>query len=383
VSATSAIQQEEAELAPAGIRIAVTFASSFVGGDTRLPSPAAGACDSYDTAETTVRACAVQAGAYRFIAGSTRIRRSPMLLGASCAVAALIAAVAAAVLGRRSARWALAPLTRLRRSLERIDADDPARVTLEGDDACREITSVRAALEGLLIRLAGALEAARGFSAEAAHELRTPLTVIRGELDLLAEEPIHPEAARSVSKLRARVRSLVVLTERLLTLATATERVDVASDAVALEDVVGEVVARLDGEKRARVRVELDSPGMVRGDETLLAALVENAIDNALKFSGATPVSVRIRDEGECVVLEVVDSGPGLRQDDRRRAFEPFFRSRDARGRSAPGHGIGLALVARIVAAHRGRAAFVDPKGGETGAHLRIELPGWTPLAKA
>lgn len=380
-SLSSAIKQEESELAPASIRIAVRDARSVVGGDARLPSPPPGSCASHDAAELTVRACAVQAGPYIIVTGSTQARGGWAGLLAACACAALVAAMGAGVLGRRAARWALAPLTDLRRSLDRIDAAEPRRVSLQAAVDCAEVTTVRDALQALLLRLANALDAARGFSSNAAHELRTPLTVIRGELDLLAEEPLSAEAARSVEKLRARVGALTVLTERLLALATAGERVDSASDAVALEDVVRDVVARLETSRRVRVTPQLDSTGMVRGDETLLAALVDNAIDNALKFSNGAPVSVRLRDDAARVVLDVIDGGPGIAEEDRRRAFEPFFRTAGARGDGTPGHGIGLALIATIVRAHRGTVAFAPREGSVRGACLRIELPGWTPRA--
>ena len=374
-----AVTQEQAELAPASIRIALTDASSRALGDTHLPSPPSGTCESHDSHETTLRVCAVQADSYRVVAGATRPRRGSSLFVVSCLVAAIVAAVAAAALGRRSARWALAPLTRLGQSLDRIDADDPRQVVIAGDNDCREIASLRSAMRALLARLADALDTARGFSADAAHELRTPLTLIRAELDLLAEEPLDPPTARSVEKLRGRVGSLVTLTERLLALATAAERVSLSADAVALADVAADVVAHLDADARTRVRLHADAPGMVRGDESLLAALIDNAVDNALKFSGDQPVDIEVREVGDRVVVDIADRGPGLEGEERSRAFEAFFRTPSSRGQNTPGHGIGLALVARIVAAHRGTVAFVDPEPGPSGARLRVELPGWAP----
>lgn len=378
-SVADAVAQEQAELAPASIRIAVTDASSQVLGDAHLPSPPSGTCESRDSRDATLRVCAVQADSYRVVAGSTRSRRGPLPFVFSCLVAAIVAAIAAAALGIRSARWALAPLNRLRQSLDRIDADEPRRVVIAGDNDCPEVASLRSALHALLARLSDALDGARGFSADAAHELRTPLTLIRAELDLLAEEPLDPPTAKAIEKLRGRVGSLVTLTERLLALATAAERVSLTADAVALEDVAGDVVARLAEGVRARIRLRADAPGMVRGDEALLAAVIENAVDNALKFSGDRPVDVDVREVGDRVVVDIADRGPGLDGEERARAFEAFFRTPSSRAENTPGHGIGLALVARIVAAHRGTVAFVDPESGMSGARLRVELPGWTP----
>jgi signal transduction histidine kinase len=227
--------------------------------------------------------------------------------------------------------------------------------------------------------LAAALDAARNFAADAAHELKTPLTVVRAELDLLAEEPLESASREAVEKVRVRVTSLVRLVERLLSFAAAGDRARLTKEPVAIEDVVRDVIAKLGPGARARIHLQADAPGMVFGDEALLVALVENAADNALKFSGNRPVEIDVRELGDKVLLDVRDQGPGIAQADRARAFEPFFRTPASRGENTPGYGVGLALVARIAAAHEGAAGFVDPVPGGNGAHLRIVLPGWSP----
>jgi signal transduction histidine kinase len=374
-----AVAHEEAELAPAAIRIAVRDSSTFVGGDAKLPAPLPGSCQSRSVGDTTLRACAVQVGAFHIVAGAIRAPHGTMLLLVSCLVAAVVAAIGAALLGRRTARWALEPLTRLRDSVDRIAVDEPRAVVVSGDDTCREIASLRSALGSLLTRLADALDAARNFSADAAHELKTPLTVIRAELDLLAEEPLDPAPREAVERVRSRVASLVTLVERLLSFATAADHARLTKEAVAIEDVARDVIAKLGPSARARIRLRADAPGMVLGDEALLTALVENAADNALKFSGDSAVEIDVSERGGRVLLEVRDHGPGIAEADRVRAFEPFFRTPASRGENTPGHGVGLALVARIAAAHEGAAEFVDVGSGESGARLRVVLPGWAP----
>lgn len=308
-----------------------------------------------------------------------RAHRSPTPLLVASLVAGIVAAIGAAFFGARAARWALEPLTRLGSSLERIGGSEPRAVVIAGDDTCREIATLRAALGSLLTRLADALDSARNFSADAAHELKTPLTVIRAELDLLAEEPLDEAPRQSVDRLRARVTALSTLVDRLLALATAGDRSRLTKEAVAMEDVAREVIAKLAPVAQARVRLQADAPGMVLGDETLLSALVENAADNALKFSDDRPVEIDLSERGTEVLVEVRDYGPGLAEEDRKRAFEPFFRTPASRGANTPGHGVGLALVARIAGAHGGAAEFVDMDPGERGARLRIVLPAWSP----
>lgn len=382
-----AVDEEVGELEPSGIRILVRHDDSIIGGDatldTMLPSLVPGTCDSRAAPPsggraTTVRACAGQGRGLVVVAGTVRSAYGATTVLLACLVSAAIAALCAAIVGRRAARWALAPLLELRGSLDAVAADAPETATLAGDDTCDEVAALRGALAQLVSRLGASLRAARTFSAEAAHELKTPLTTLRAELELLAEEPLGDEARAAVQRLQARVLLLGRLVDRLLVLATVTDGSQVSPQTVAMEDVLRDVVARRDGPQAARLQVASDGPGMVRGDESLLGALVENVVDNALKFS-VGPVELTLRETDDAVVLDVRDDGPGLPPEVRARAFDAFYRAAEVRGSLAKGHGIGLALVAQVAAAHGGRVAFVDPESG-TGAHLRLELPPWRPV---
>lgn len=86
-----------------------------------------------------------------------------------------------------------------------------------------------------------------------------------------------------------------------------------------------------------------------------------------------------VREDDDHVRIDVVDAGPGIAEDDRSRAFTPFFRAPLTRSRGTPGHGVGLALVAKIATLHGGVASFEAPPVGASGAHLRVELPAWRP----
>jgi signal transduction histidine kinase len=108
----------------------------------------------------------------------------------------------------------------------------------------------------------------------------------------------------------------------------------------------------------------------VRGDESLLAVLCENAVGNALLHAHPAVVRVELDAHGGDVVLDVIDEGPGIPESERARLFEPFQRGASA----APGAGLGLALVAQITRAHGGEARFLD---ASRGTHLRVRIPRW------
>lgn len=370
-----AADDEQRELEPARIRIAVRRDGDFVAGDATLGWVRPGTCATTDRGGITLRTCAEERQGVLVAASGIHLSYGLGTATLACLASALVAVLCALGASRRSARWALEPLTRLRRSLETVTVDDPTRTRISGDETCTEVADVRAAVEALLGRLSEALDAARNYSAEAAHELKTPLTAVRAELDLLAEESLGEREREAVERLRTRVATVSHLVDRLLLLATVSVSPQSMRDAVALEDLVRDLVARLEEGSRDRIAFTTDGAGMARGDEMLLASLVENVIDNALKFSSGI-VSVHVREAAK-VVLEVRDHGPGVPENARKRAFDAFFRTPEARGANTRGHGVGLALVARIAAAHRGTAVFVDPPDGKGGACFRLTLPRW------
>lgn len=375
-----AVVEEERELAPASMRVAVRR-GAFVGGDSRLPRLASGTCASSTLDAAELRACGLTAGDVHVVVGSVGAQHPTSLLLGCLVAATLVAALVAAALGRRAASWALGPLVALRRSVATMELTTAQAPAMPAGESCEEVDAIRDALASLIERLRAALGAAQRFSADAAHELKTPLTTIRAELELLAEGELPDATRQTVTKLCARVEDMSRLAERLLALANAEQRSRIDAVAVAMEDVVQRVMARLEPAKAARVRLRGDAQGMVRGDEVLLASAVENVIDNALKFSDG-PVDVRIDEADRRVLVTVRDEGRGLSTDERDRAFEPFFRTPRARGANTPGHGIGLAVVAQIVRAHGGDVRFVEA-AAEAGATLRISLPAWLEARKA
>ncbi len=124
-------------------------------------------------------------------------------------------------------------------------------------------------------------------------------------------------------------------------------------------------------------------PGMVvRGDAALLARVLDNLVGNAFKFSPpGSPVRVRVERRGDSAVIHVGDDGPGIPSAERERIFQRFVRG--AGGASAPGLGLGLALVAEVVTWHGGTVVVDSVEG--VGSTFRVVLPlagtGRTPEA--
>lgn len=355
--------EEMREIAHTGIRIALFVGTGRIGGDATVEYAEVG-CNSV----AGRRACALTLDDDRRIvvtSGSDprlAFRRS---FWSAAAIAVLLAALVGVALSLRLSRWAIAPLRQLEAVVQRAGADPAAVAMLVPAMDCREVDAVREALRDALRRLDTTLSRARRFSADAAHELRTPLTTALAEIELAAET-----APVDLGRAQKTLTEVSRLLDRLLLLSAPPERVELR-EAVSLAELAEEIRTG----KPERVVLDAEDDGIVRGDPTLLRVLIENIVDNALKFS-RDEVVIAIRDDPTHVRLRVSDRGPGVLVADRERVFDAFFRSAESRANSTEGSGIGLALVAHIAALHGGRAMFLPV---ERGACLEVELPAWAP----
>jgi len=232
-----------------------------------------------------------------------------------------------------------------------------------------------AVLEGLAVQVAGAIESARrrqdllevermkaDFIARISHELRTPLTVMGGFTDtlLLHGDRISPEQQREVlGRIKTSVTRLSSLIEEILTVSS----LDAGLSRVKPEDVeLGELLrdaAKLSIDQ-SRVTVEAPEARVVVTDPVILRHLVNQLIDNALKYGGDAVVAVDTEDDGH-VRIVVRDHGPGIAEHDRERVFERFYRG----NHTGAGMGLGLPVVRQLSAALDVTVTLDDaPDGG-------------------
>ena len=234
-----------------------------------------------------------------------------------------------------------------------------------------EIQPLVIALNGLMSRLGGALSGQRQFIADAAHELRTPLTALKLQLQLAERARNEDERGKAHEMLREGISRAVRLVEQLLALARidpdAPSRRDPVDLALVARSVVEAHGARAEA---AGIALQLDagSPVMLQGNRGAIETLLDNLVDNALRYTAAGRITVRAHLEGSRPVLEVEDTGPGIPAADRARVFDRFYR-----GESAPtgGSGLGLAIVKRIAERHGATVALAD---GENAKGLKVTV---------
>jgi len=203
------------------------------------------------------------------------------------------------------------------------------------------------------------------------HDLRTPLTVITGAATSLRDDAERlPLAARR--DLASQIVEDASRLERVLTNLLQLTRVEGGlaphRELILVEELVGGALTRMEG-VLGSWQVDLDVPSdlVVPVDAVLFEQVLINLIDNAVKH-GAAPLELHARRDGERVVLEVIDHGRGVPPELGSTLFDKFVRAS-----SAPGAGLGLAVVRAIVEAHGGHVE-VD-NAAEGGARFRIDLP--------
>jgi len=229
-----------------------------------------------------------------------------------------------------------------------------------------------------------ALRRQREFAADASHELRTPLTVIRASIEHLRRHRDEPVAkvGTALDDIGAEVDHLTRLVEELLLLARSDSgAVTLARLPVDLGDVAADAASSLAAPARdGGVSIEVDpEPAIVTGDAARLRQLVLILVDNAIAHSPrAGIVRVTVRRDGCSASLAVEDEGSGLREEDRPRLFERFWR-----GAGAPpgGAGLGLAIAAWIVAGHAGEIGAENRATGGARFTVRIPLSEAAPAA--
>ncbi|HVC69624.1 MAG TPA: HAMP domain-containing sensor histidine kinase [Acidimicrobiales bacterium] len=289
------------------------------------------------------------------------------------AAGAIVLAVLAAA-GYWVARLGLRPIAEVTHVADAIAAGDRSRRVSETPSGT-EAAHLARAFNVMLDEQQGLENRLRQFVADASHELRTPVSAIQGFADLwrqgeLREGQPLEEAMRRIGQESGRMAGLV---KDLLTLARLDEGHALEGVPVDLVPLIHDALLDASATHPTRdIRTETSGPVVAVGDEAALRQVIANLVTNALVHTPATTsVSVRATAISDRAVLEVADAGPGMDFASAARAFDRFWRGDGSRSR--PGSGLGLPIVAAIVAAHGGQ--FTMDSSPEGGTVVRVVLP--------
>lgn len=304
------------------------------------------------------------AGGGRLSVGFPHSRIGPRPLPAliaSLAGGALLSLLAAWWLARRAIR----PLRRLQEAATSLGlGQTPERLPETGP---REIAALSRRFNEMARQVEDLLAARTVLLAGVSHDLRTPLARLRLAVEMLVRKP-SPELAAQVE---GDIEAMDRLIADVLTLARGFGHE--TARPVALPALLGDLVRAIPGAVE-RVRVEA-------GDITLeapagaLRRILANLLENALRYGGSEPVTLRAETARGGCRIGVLDRGPGIPAAEREAVFRPFHRLEGSRSVSTGGAGLGLAIVRQLAAAQGWTITLGDRAGGGLEAWLEIPLP--------
>lgn len=289
-----------------------------------------------------------------------RIRRYWLVLAGIAALALLVAAIAATGL----AAFVTRPLRRLEAAADAVGRGDLSARAPE-DEGPPEVRSLARVFNDTVAQLEQLVRSREEFVADASHQLRTPLTALRLRLENLARD-VAPSGQGELGGASAEVDRLASLVDGLLALA----RADQGGSARETVDLVMLARERVDAwaafaaERGLRLAVVDEGPATALASADRLRQVLDNLLENAFEVS---PEGATVTVTAGNAQLRVRDEGPGMSADDRRRAFDRFWR-----GRGGEGSGLGLAIVRRLVEVDGGTVELVD--GGAQGLEAVVRL---------
>lgn len=291
----------------------------------------------------------------------------------------------AATIGHWFCRRALQPVLDMAGQAQSITgANFSARLAVSetGD----ELTELAVAFNRLLDRQNRALEQQRRFAGDAAHELRTPLTVLLGQIDVILRRPRSSEEyVDTLTVLRDETIDLQKIVDSLLFLARTEEDSDLPdAETITLSTWLNDYLIRWNGHPRQpdiHLHSDLRPSCRIRVSAPLLAHLLDNLIENAVKYSSpGSAIEIITTCENDEAVIEVQDHGSGITVEDQAAIFDPFFRARAARDTGVAGAGLGLAIARRIAQAFSGKLTCTSEVGSGSQFIVRLPLAGSEPL---
>ena len=266
----------------------------------------------------------------------------------------------------------LRPLTRLRERIEKRREGDLSPIA--SGRVPEELQPLADAFNSMLARMQHNMDVQRRFVADAAHQMRTPLTGLKTQAQLAARES-DPEALRfALEQISSSADRASHLVNQLLALARAeaSEHVEQPLVPVDLEQVLREAVSLwVPNAMRRKIDLGFEAEGAVNvlGNAFLLREMINNLLDNALRYSqDGGQVTARVLAQGDFALLEIEDGGIGISEEDAYKVFERFYR---VEGTGVDGSGLGLAIVREIAELHHAAATLRPRPRDERGCRVQ------------
>jgi signal transduction histidine kinase len=256
-------------------------------------------------------------------------------------------------------------LQQMTQEMKEIELTNNQAKLLSVPETPSEIKQAASSFNQLLRMQREAMKREGQFVTDASHELRTPLTAIRGHVQLIKRRgSAHPEViAPSIDFIDKESKRLETMTNQLLLLGK--HHATQVCKEVDFSVLVQQEVQKLQASCPQEVTFDIQENIHMYADELELQQICQNLFGNARKYSAANEtIHIRLQ-ANETIRLDVTDTGEGIPDEMKGRIFERFFRVDSSRSSQVEGSGIGLAIVASIVAKYQGKLSVADnqPKG--------------------
>jgi PAS domain S-box-containing protein len=218
----------------------------------------------------------------------------------------------------------------------------------------------------------------REFVSTVSHDLRSPLTSVIGYSELIERAgPLNEQQRDFVGRIQDSIQHITSLINDLLDIGSIEAGIDTRREFVQLEGILRYTIDMLHGQIKAkRLKIEIDiTPSLpsLRANPIRLRQVLDNVVGNAIKYSpSGGKIFISIHAEGNQVILQVTDQGPGIPPEDQPHIFDKFYRATNI-GSDVEGSGLGLAIVKNIVENHQGRI-WVESTLGK-GSSFFIVIP--------
>lgn len=228
-----------------------------------------------------------------------------------------------------------------------------------------EIDRLSANINVLLSRIEKLISSLKQVTSDIAHDLRTPLSRLRQKLErAAAAEQVAPGTIEAAV---GEIDEIIGTFDALLQIAqidAGAKSLDTASvDLSEIGQFMSEVYAGVAEDRGQKLSFEGSTGALIKGDKRLLTQLIANLLENAIRHTpSGSRIDLRVRPQGDKVILAVADTGPGIPPQEREKVFDRFYRL-DA-SRSTPGSGLGLPLVKAVATLHGAEIALSDNKPG-------------------
>lgn len=271
-------------------------------------------------------------------------------------------------------RVSFVPLSTLAESIGQRSPERLDPILVAG--APRELHPILEQLNRLLERVGRSLQQERNFTGDAAHELRTPLAAMRTHAQVARASQDDAQRKRALDSVIAAIDRATHLMEQLLVLTrldAATPGIDkVACDLRQLAREALALAAPAAVAKKIELELEEGAALAVHAEPALIATLLRNLIDNAVRYSPAgSRVTVALVHADEEARIDIVDQGPGIPADELARVRDRFYR---VAGSGETGSGLGLSITARIAELHCGKLELDNVVIG-SGLRASVTLP--------